>query len=70
MGKNFDQEHCNCDICKSIFSDERNLDSHHVGYHEENESNLVSFDVCEETFECDNCNVVFVDRTDRRTHMN
>ena len=70
LGKIFDQEHCNCDICKSIFADERNLDSHHVGYHEENEPNLVSSDVCEVTFECDKCDVAFVVKTDLRTHMN
>ena len=70
MGKNFDQGHCDCDICKSIFADERNLDSHHGGYHEENELNLVSSDVCEETFECDKCDVAFVVKTDLRTHMN
>ena len=70
MGKNFDQEHCDCDICKSIFVDERNLDSHHGGYHEENELNLVSFGVCGETFEWDKCDVAFVVKTDLRTHMN
>ena len=70
MGKNFDQEHYDCDKCKSIFADEKNLDSHHCGGHEENEPNLVSSDVCEVTFECDKCDVVFVDKTDLRTHMN
>ena len=69
MGKNFDQEHCNCDICKSIFSVERNLDSHHGGCHEVNKLNLVSSVVCEEIFECDECNVIFVDKTDLRTHV-
>ena len=33
------------------------------------ESNLVSYDVCEEIFECDKCDDVFVDKTDLRTHM-
>ena len=70
VGKNFDQEHYDCDKCKSIFADEKNLDSHHCGGHEENEPNLVSSDVCEVTFECDKCDVVFVDKTDLRTHMN
>ena len=42
VGKNFDQEHYDCDKCKSISADEKNLDSHHCGCHEENESNLVS----------------------------
>ena len=49
VGKNFDQEHYDCDKCKSIFTEEKNLDSHHCGCHEESEPNLVSSDVYEET---------------------
>ena len=64
-----EQEHYDCDECESIFADEKNLDSHHCGCHEENESILVSAVVCEETFECDKWEVVFVDKTDLRTHM-
>ena len=52
------------------FTGEKNLDSHHCGCREESEPNLVSSDICEETFECDKCDVVFVDKTDLRTHMN
>ena len=70
VGKNFDQEHCDFDICNSIFADVWYLDSHHGGYHEEIEPNLVSSVVCKETFECDKCHVVFVDEIYLRTHMN
>ena len=68
VGKNFDQEHCDFDICNSIFADVWYLDSHHGGYHEEIEPNLVSSVVRKETFECDKCDV-FVDKTYLRTHM-
>ena len=69
VGKNLDQEYYDCDKCKSIFTDEKNLCSHNCGCYEEIEPNLVSSDVCEETFECDKCVVIFVDKTDLRTHM-
>ena len=70
VGKNFDQEHCDFDICNSIFADVWYLDSHHGGYHEENELNLVSSDVCEEIFGCDTCGVVFIDKADLKVHAN
>ena len=55
VGKNFDQEHCDFDICNSIFADVWYLDSHHGGYHEEIEPDLVSSVVGKETFECNKC---------------
>ena len=70
VGKKFAHEHYVCDKCKSIFEDEKYLESHHGRCHEESEPDLVSSDNCEETFECDKCDVVFVDKTDLRTHMN
>ena len=42
VGKNCDQENYDCDEFKSMFADKKNLDSHHCGCHEENESNLIS----------------------------
>ena len=70
MGKNFDQEHYDCDKCKFSFADEKNLDLHHCGCHEESDPNFVSSDVCKKTFECEKCELVLVDKTDLKAHMN